>query len=162
MAKAKGESLWVWLDDPAFGPLQRIGTLSRGDRGSVRFAYEQSWLKHAHAFPLDPELDLTAGEYFPGGSNFGVFMDSCPDRWGQILMKRREAVEAREEGRTPRTLGAWEFLLGVQDCTRMGAFRFSRPDGGGVPGGRGEVGAAGGEDRRTAGGSLGTHQEKAG
>ena len=130
MAKAKGESLWVWLDDPAFGPLQRIGTLSRGDRGSVRFAYEPSWLKHAHAFPLDPELDLTAGEYFPGGSNFGVFMDSCPDRWGQILMKRREAVEAREEGRTPRTLGAWEFLLGVQDCTRMGALRFSRPDGG--------------------------------
>ena len=130
MAKAKGESLWVWLDDPAFGPLQRIGTLSRGDRGSVRFAYEPSWLKHAHAFPLDPELDLTAGEYFPGGSNFGVFLDSCPDRWGQILMKRREAVEAREEGRTPRTLGAWEFLLGVQDCTRMGALRFSRPDGG--------------------------------
>ena len=130
MAKAKGESLWVWLDDPAFGPLQRIGTLSRGDRGSVRFAYEPSWLKHAHAFPLDPELDLTAGEYFPGGSNFGVFMDSCPDRWGQILMKRREAVEAREGGRTPRTLGAWEFLLGVQDCTRMGALRFSRPDGG--------------------------------
>jgi len=55
-------------------------------------------------------------------------MDSCPDRWGQILMKRREAVEAREEGRTPRTLGPWEYLLGVQDCTRMGALRFSRPD----------------------------------
>jgi serine/threonine-protein kinase HipA len=130
MAKAKGESLWVWLDDPAFGPLQQIGTLSRGDRGSVRFAYEPSWLKHAHAFPLDPGLDLSAGEFFPGGSNFGVFMDSCPDRWGQILMKRREAVEAREEGRTPRTLGAWEFLLGVQDCTRIGALRFSPPGGG--------------------------------
>ena len=43
-------------------------------------------------------------------------------------MKRREAVEAREQVRPPRTLGAWEFLLGVQDCTRMGALRFSRPD----------------------------------
>ncbi len=128
MAKAKGEQIWVWLDDPAFGSLQQIGTLSRGDRGSVRFAYDPKWLQHAHAFPLDPELDLTAGEFFPGNSNFGVFMDSCPDRWGQILMKRREAVEAREEGRTPRTLGPWEFLLGVQDCTRMGALRFSRPD----------------------------------
>ena len=127
MAKAKGEQVWVWLDDPAFGPLQHIGTLSRGDRGSVRFAYDPTWLRHAHAFPLDPELDLTAGEFFPGNSNFGVFMDSCPDRWGQILMKRREAVEAREEGRTPRTLGPWEFLLGVQDCTRLGALRFSRP-----------------------------------
>ncbi len=127
MAKAKSEQIWVWLDDSAFGPIQQIGTLSRGDRGSVRFAYDASWLKHAHAFPLDPELDLTAGEFFPGDSNFGVFMDSCPDRWGQVLMKRREAVEAREEGRTPRTLGPWDFLLGVQDCTRMGALRFSRP-----------------------------------
>jgi serine/threonine-protein kinase HipA len=128
MAKAKGEHIWVWLDDPAFGSLQHIGILSRGDRGSVRFAYEPTWLKHAHAFPLDPELDLTSGEFFPGNSNFGAFMDSCPDRWGQILMKRREAVEAREEGRTPRTLGPWEYLLGVQDCTQMGALRFSRPD----------------------------------
>lgn len=127
MAKAKGEQIWVWLDDPAFGPLQHIGTLSRGDRGSVRFAYEPTWLKHAHAFPLDPELDLTSGDFFPGNSNFGAFMDSCPDRWGQILMKRREAVEAREEGRTPRTMGPWEYLLGVQDYTRMGALRFSRP-----------------------------------
>ncbi len=130
MAKTKGEQIWVWLDDPAFGPLQHIGTLSRGDRGSVRFAYEPTWLKHAHAFPLGPELDLSSGEFFPGDSNFGVFMDSCPDRWGQTLMKRREVVEAGEEGRTPRTLGPWEFLLGVQDCTRMGALRFSRPGAG--------------------------------
>ena len=127
MAKVRGEQIWVWLDDPSFGPLQRIGTLSRGDRGSVRFAYEPAWLKKAHAFPLDPELDLTSGEFYPGNANFGVFMDSCPDRWGQVLMKRREAVEAREKGSTPRRLGAWEFLLGVQDCTRMGALRFSRP-----------------------------------
>lgn len=127
MARPGSEKIWVWLDDPAFGPLQHIGTLSRGDRGNVRFAYEPGWIRHAQAFPLDPELDLTAGEFFPGDSNFGVFMDSCPDRWGQTLMKRREAVEAAEEGRTPRTLGPWEFLLGVQDCTRMGALRFSRP-----------------------------------
>jgi len=76
---------------------------------------------------LYPELDLFSGEFFPGSSNFGVFMDSCPDRWGQILMKRRETIEAKEEGRTPIALTPWEFLLGVQDCTRMGALRFSRP-----------------------------------
>ncbi|MFH0728155.1 MAG: hypothetical protein V2B19_17665 [Pseudomonadota bacterium] len=71
MAKAKGEPIWIWLDDPSFGPLQHIGTLSRGDRGSVRFAYESTWIKHAHAFPLDAELDLSAGEFFPGSSNSG-------------------------------------------------------------------------------------------
>lgn len=126
MSKTSNVQIWVWLDDPSFGPLQHIGTLSRGDRGSVRFAYNKSWLRHAQTFPLDPELDITPGEFFPRNSNFGVFMDSCPDRWGQVLMQRRETVDARVEGRTPRTLGAWEFLLGVQDCTRMGALRFSR------------------------------------
>ena len=128
MARAANEQIWVWLDDPAFGPLQHIGTLSRGNRGSVRFAYNKTWLMHAHTFPLDPELDIMPGEFFPANSNFGVFMDSCPDRWGQVLMQRRDVVEAREEGRTPRTLGPWEFLLGVQDCTRMGALRFSHSD----------------------------------
>ena len=128
MAKVPSRrQLWVWLDDPTFGPLQQIGTLSQGDRGSHSFIYQPEWLDQAHAFPLDPELDLFPGEFYPGGSNFSVFMDSCPDRWGQILMKRREAIEAREEKRLPRTLGPWEFLLGVQDCTRMGALRFSLP-----------------------------------
>ncbi len=122
------EQLWVWLDDPAFGSLQHIGTLSQGSRGSISFAYNAEWLSHAHAFMLDPELDLLPGEFYPGRSNFGVFMDSCPDRWGQMLMKRREAIAARDEDRRPITLGPWEFLLGVQDCTRMGALRYSFPE----------------------------------
>jgi serine/threonine-protein kinase HipA len=57
--------------------------------------------------------------------NFGIFMDSSPDRWGQVLMKRREQVEAGQQGRKARNLGAWDFFLGVQDITRMGALRFS-------------------------------------
>ena len=125
MRKLEHEQLWVWLDDPAFGPLQHIGSLSRGVRGTIRFVYEPAWLNHSQAFPMDPELDLQAGDFFPKESNFGVFMDSCPDRWGQILMKRREAIEAKEERRTPRTLEPWDYLLGVQDCTRMGGLRFS-------------------------------------
>jgi serine/threonine-protein kinase HipA len=127
MAKKDRDMVWVWLDDPAFGPLQHIGSLSKGDRGSVSFEYEPAWIERAHAFPLDPELDMFSGEFYPKNSNFGVFMDSCPDRWGQVLMKRREVIEAKEEGRRPRTLGAWEYLLGVQDCTRMGALRFTPP-----------------------------------
>ncbi|GAB4233061.1 MAG: type II toxin-antitoxin system HipA family toxin [Deltaproteobacteria bacterium] len=125
MKSSKSTQVDVWLDDPSFGPLQRIGVLSQGDRGSVRFAYDAAWLAAAHAFPLDPELDLSPGSFYPGKSNFGVFMDSCPDRWGQLLMRRREAIEAGEEGRKARTLGPWDFLLGVQDETRTGALRFA-------------------------------------
>lgn len=56
---------------------------------------------------------------------FGIFSDSCPDRWGRLLMKRREAVQARKEERKPRRLGESDFLLGVYDEARMGALRFS-------------------------------------
>ena len=122
------ERLWVWLDNPAFGPCQHIGTLSKGDRDSVRFAYASAWLRNPSAFELDPALTLGEGEFYPAESNFGVFMDSCPDRWGQMLMRRRELIEAKETNRAPRTLTAWDFLQGVQDFTRMGALRFSRPD----------------------------------
>jgi len=41
-----------------------------------------------------------------------------------MLLERREAGRAREEGRTRRALGEWEFLLGVSDFSRMGALRF--------------------------------------
>jgi len=125
---ATTEKLAVWLDDPAFGPLSHIGTLSRTGMDSVRFSYEDTWLNNPIAFQLDPSLSLSAGEFFPTDSNFGIFLDSCPDRWGQVLMKRRELVEAKKQGRTRRDLHMWDFLLGVQDVTRMGALRFSSVD----------------------------------
>lgn len=125
MVTTAGEQIWVWLDDPVFGPPQRIGTLSRGDRGSVRFAYAPDWLKRAHVFPLDPELDLTAGEFYPGNANFGVFMDSCPDRWGQVLIGgwKRSMPVNRVERQEPwdhgsfcwvfRTAPVWELCDSV-------------------------------------------------
>jgi serine/threonine-protein kinase HipA len=62
--------------------------------------------------------------------NFGVFLDSSPDRWGRILMKRREAAMARSEKRTDRTLRESDYLLGVFDGHRMGGIRFKDdPDG---------------------------------
>lgn len=119
------ESLEVWLDDIEAGPLAHMGRLHRVGSDSVRFEYSPHWLQNPMAFELDPELGLAAGNFFPRDSNFGVFLDSCPDRWGQVLMKRRELVEAKQQGRARRELTAWDFFLGVQDITRMGALRFS-------------------------------------
>jgi len=127
------ESLAVWLDDASFGPLLRIGTLSRTSLESVRFSYDKTWLQDPKAFNLDPRLSLDRGDFYPKESNFGVFLDSCPDRWGEVLMRRRELVEARDQGRARRELYAWDFLLGVQDITRMGALRFSRASDVGSP-----------------------------
>ncbi len=117
-------TLEVWLDCD-LGPPCLVGTLAH-DRGQIRFHYERAWLRDARAFALDPDLSLDEAPFFPKPElgNFGVFLDSSPDRWGQTLMKRREALQAKDEKRTPRTLYAWDFLIGVQDFTRQGALRF--------------------------------------
>lgn len=91
------------------------------------FEYENMWLeKGLTAYTLDPDLMLYRGrQYVPlDKSNFGVFSDSAPDRWGRMLMKRREKFLADREGRKPRKLLESDFLLGVYDETRMGAIRF--------------------------------------
>jgi len=125
----QSDILEVWLDDN-FGAACQVGTLIH-DRGQIRFHYVRDWLTHPRAFALDPDLSLDDHPFFPRPElgNFGIFLDSSPDRWGQTLMKRREALQARDEKRPPRTLYAWDFLIGVQDLTRQGALRFRRPDG---------------------------------
>ena len=96
------------------------------------FSYDEKWLKTRFSQILDPELLFYSGSQYAGDdkSNFGVFLDSSPDRWGRILMKRREAATARIEGRSERTLRESDYLLGVFDGHRMGALRFKEdPDG---------------------------------
>jgi len=119
-------TLEVWLDDD-LGPLCLVGTLAH-DRGQIRFHYERDRLKDPRAFALDPDLSLDEHPFFPKQElgNFGIFLDSSPDRWGQTLMKRREALQAKGEKRPPRPLYAWDFLIGVQDQTRQGAFSPAR------------------------------------
>jgi serine/threonine-protein kinase HipA len=121
------EKLEVWLDADFVESKQRVGTLAH-DRGQIRFNYDQQWLMHPLKFMLDPELTLDAAPFFPQAKagNFGVFLDSSPDRWGQMLMERREKLEAKDENRKPKILYAWDYLLGVQDATRQGALRFCK------------------------------------
>jgi len=90
------------------------------------FEYTKEWLKLGFNHAIDPDLQLYSGQYFPKEEkiNFGVFLDSCPDRWGRILMERREAACARKEKREPKNLHESDFLLGVFDGHRMGGLRF--------------------------------------
>lgn len=114
---------WVGLEQPT-----RMGILySTQLRGKeiFSFEYESAWLK-TDAQKLDPDLQLYAGAQYltEGKSNFGIFLDSSPDRWGRVLMDRREAVLARKEKRKVRVLLETDYLLGVFDGHRMGALRF--------------------------------------
>lgn len=112
-----------------------MGVLHRNLRKEdlpASFQYVQSWEEHPGKFILDPRLDLHSGEQYPdaGAPGFGIFLDSAPDRWGRMLMERREAAEADREDRPMRELREVDFLLGVHDITRMGALRFRKVDSG--------------------------------
>ena len=104
----------------------------RGEE-TFSFEYDPAWLASADsAFSLDPDLALYRGrQYVPLDKRlFGLFADSCPDRWGRLLMRRKEAIDARKEDRKPRKLTESDFLLGVYDESRMGALRFALEEGG--------------------------------
>ena len=90
------------------------------------FEYDEQWLQSGFAQVLDPDLRLFTGPQYITDEkpNFGIFLDSSPDRWGRTLMKRREALQAREEKRKERRLFESDYLLGVNDISRSGALRF--------------------------------------
>lgn len=115
---------WQSLKSPKF-----MGVLSseiiRG-KEIFSFQYSDEWLNADFSQILDPDLRLYQGKQYlnKGKDNFGLFLDSSPDRWGRLLMRRREAVLARIEKRTQNILYESDYLLGVFDEHRSGAIRF--------------------------------------
>lgn len=93
---------------------------------SYSFEYDKDWLKITKlALTLDPELMPFPGRQYPTVKNIlGLFADASPDRWGRILMNKRERILAEKDGRKPSKLYDSDYLLGVYDETRMGGIRF--------------------------------------
>lgn len=122
--------IWVYADWKPMEVPYLIGKLfSQRVRGKEIFSFEynETWLNASQAkLYLDPNLGLYKGkQYLPEGkNNFGIFLDSAPDRWGRLLMRRREAWQTKLEGREERTLFESDYLLGVFDGHRMGGLRF--------------------------------------
>ncbi len=115
---------WAGMREPLpMGELR--AELIRG-KEIFSFNYYNEWLKTNTSQNLDPQLYLFSGAQYATDEkpNFGVFLDSSPDRWGRMLMKRREAALARSENRPEITLRESDYLLGVFDGHRMGALRF--------------------------------------
>jgi serine/threonine-protein kinase HipA len=64
-----------------------------GARAFGEFGYAGSWLRHQHAFPLDPTNLPLSRETFTTvkrGCLFGPLADATPDRWGRELVARLE------------------------------------------------------------------------
>ena len=110
------------------GPVQMGNLVATRVKGKETFSFEytKEWLKSGFTLTIDPDLQYYSGRFFPRDEklNFGAFLDSCPDRWGRVLMDRREAALAKTEKRNPENLFESDYLLGVFDLHRMGALRF--------------------------------------
>ena len=128
---AQEKKIYVYFDNDVDVKI-KVGCLFADyQRGAEKFSfeYDKEFLQSEFAgLFFDYDLQLYSGrQYLPTEKSlFGVFSDSAPDRWGRLLMKRRERIAANEEGRLkPRPLNESDFLLGVYDEARMGVLRFS-------------------------------------
>ncbi|MDO4962269.1 MAG: HipA domain-containing protein [Eubacteriales bacterium] len=130
-----GEKTIYVYDDFSFDGPVLLGRLYvdvvRGGE-SYSFEYDDSWLKaNLHSTEPDPELRAFRGRQYSSGKRiFGLFADASPDRWGRLLINKRERILAVKEGRKPRKLYDSDYLLGVYDESRMGGIRLrTEPEG---------------------------------
>ncbi len=119
-----------WLDAPAI-----VGELSfdsvRGNE-TYSFSYDKEWLaKYGDVF-LSEDLQNFPGVQYtrPERDIFSCFSDALPDRWGRTLLNRREQIAAADEKRPVKRLTSFDYLMGIDDATRMGGLRFAKTKGG--------------------------------
>ena len=106
-----------WLKEPRL-----IGELSyeslRGS-DSYGFCYSDDWLRECGNLFLSDDLNNYPGQQYtaPGKDIFGCFSD-------RTLINRREQILAKEEKRPVRRLSSFDYLVGIEDYSRMGGLRF--------------------------------------
>ncbi len=119
-----------WLAEPML--VGELGYESLRGSDSYAFKFDNNWLRQFGSLFLSADINNYPGQQYtqPGHDIFGCFSDALPDRWGRLLLNRREQILATEERRPIRRLSSFDYLIGIDDFSRMGGFRFKTiPDG---------------------------------
>lgn len=119
-----------WLDEPL--PVGELGYESLRGSDSYSFKYDNDWLRLYGGLFLSADINNYPGQQYtqPDRDIFSCFSDALPDRWGRMLLNRREQILSTEEKRPVRKLSSFDYLMGIDDFSRMGGFRFKEsPDG---------------------------------
>src|SRR5206468_2299814 len=105
------------------GQTHLVGRFHAAERGaSVSFEYASDWLQRDDAFPIDPtSLPLQRGAHH-GATLFGALQDCGPDRWGRVLIERA----VRKKVLPQKPYHEVDFVLALDDASRVGALRFRR------------------------------------
>lgn len=104
---------------------RRVGRMALTPEGLCGFEYDAGWIQTGFSIspfylPLNPGLIMAKRDPFNG--NFGVFDDSLPDGWGNLLLDRY----LQEKGVDPYKLNVLERLSLIGSIGR-GALEY-RPD----------------------------------
>ena len=113
-----------WLGEPML--VGELGYESLRGSDSYSFKFDNDWLRQYGALFLSADINNYPGLQYtqPGRDIFGCFSDALPDRWGRLLLNRREQIQAAEEKRPVRRLSSFDYLMGIDDFSRIGGFRF--------------------------------------
>ncbi|MQT50157.1 type II toxin-antitoxin system HipA family toxin [Pseudomonas helleri] len=114
-----------------------VGTLiyvKQGRRENTTFAYEQGWLGNQEGFNVSADLSLISG-YQPRrapSAHDSVFhfaiADTTPDAWGRRVIARDHA-KRRKGNPSLASLTEMDYLLAVDDFSRIGALRLRDQNG---------------------------------
>lgn len=115
-------------------PLGSLVYVQQGRRQHCAFAYDETWLASPERFNVSVDLQLMPGHQphkaaSPYDSVFhGAIADTTPDAWGRRVIARDHAKRRRTDPTLP-PLTELDYLLAVDDFSRVGALRLRNPDG---------------------------------
>ncbi|WP_168224930.1 type II toxin-antitoxin system HipA family toxin [Azoarcus sp. DD4] len=115
-------------------PVGSLVYVRQGRRENSAFAYDEGWLVSPARFNVSADLQLLAGHQShkaasPHDSVFhGAIADTAPDAWGRRVIARDHAKRRKDDPRL-QALTELDYLLAVDDFSRVGALRLRDPDG---------------------------------
>lgn len=115
-------------------PLGSLVYVQQGPRQNCAFAYDETWLISPERFNVSADLQLMPGHQphkaaSPHDSVFhGAIADTSPDAWGRRVIARAHAKRRRTNPKL-RPLTELDYLLAVDDFSRVGALRLRDPNG---------------------------------
>lgn len=115
-------------------PVGQLVYVRQGRRENSTIAYDESWLSNPERFNVSADLQLGPGYQphkatSPNDSVFhGAIADTAPDAWGRRLIARDHARRRKADPGLP-ALTEMDYLLAVDDFSRVGALRLRDPDG---------------------------------
>jgi serine/threonine-protein kinase HipA len=115
-------------------PVGSLVYVRQGRRENSAFAYAEDWLASTPRFNVSADLQLVTGYQShkaasPHDSVFhGAIADTAPDAWGRRVIARDHAKRRKGDPQLP-ALTEMDYLLAVDDFSRVGALRLRDPDG---------------------------------